>query len=191
MAEALPFEEAHEQIEGHTLVSPDRCHVLFTLATQVRNLPGAAAEVGVYRGGTAKLLALAMPDKPLYLFDTFQGLPKTSAIDKHFETEFNDVSLIAVHDFLEEHHNAVLRPGFFPKSAEDLSGTKFSFAHFDGDLYQSAKDFIAFFYPRLVPGGTLVFDDYGDPKCAGVKQALDEAALPVFQSVPNQCYVKK
>jgi O-methyltransferase len=31
-----------------------------------------------------------------------------------------------------------------------------------------------FFYPRLNPGGAMIFDDYGFPSCPGVRQAVDE-----------------
>ena len=36
------------------------------------------------------------------------------------------------------------------------------------------RDGCAFFYPRMAPGGVMVFDDYGAPTCPGVQQAVDE-----------------
>jgi hypothetical protein len=32
----------------------------------------------------------------------------------------------------------------------------------DGDLYESTIDTLTHLYPRLVPGGFVIIDDYGD-----------------------------
>lgn len=52
---------------------------LYQFACQTRSVPGAIAELGVYKGGTAKLLSHVLADtgKTLHLFDTFSGMPKT------------------------------------------------------------------------------------------------------------------
>lgn len=39
-----------------------------------------AAELGVYQGGFAKMINHFLPDKKLYLFDTFEGLLKGTKI---------------------------------------------------------------------------------------------------------------
>ena len=41
----------------------------------VRRVPGAMAELGVYRGTSARLIHHYCPERKLYLFDTFTGLP--------------------------------------------------------------------------------------------------------------------
>ena len=38
-----------------------------------KNLPGAIAEVGVYRGEISAFLNKLLPEKKIYLFDTFEG----------------------------------------------------------------------------------------------------------------------
>ena len=48
---------------------------LYMAARATRNLPGAAAEVGVFEGATARLIREALPGKPLHLCDTFAGMP--------------------------------------------------------------------------------------------------------------------
>jgi hypothetical protein len=42
-------------------------------ALDERGTPGALAELGVYKGNSAKILHLASPMRKLYLFDTFEG----------------------------------------------------------------------------------------------------------------------
>ena len=45
------------QIEGHTLVDPVRCYMLYQFALHTKTISGDIAEIGVYRGGTAKLIS--------------------------------------------------------------------------------------------------------------------------------------
>ena len=52
---------------------------------------------------------------------------------------------------------------------------QFCFVYVDPDTYVTVKDAIAFFWPRMVYGGKMFFDDYGWEPCAGVKRAVDEA----------------
>jgi Macrocin-O-methyltransferase (TylF) len=80
------FRRHYEGIEAYTVVSPDRCYMLYTLARYDSRLDGDFAECGVYRGGTAlllsRILTSAAAKKNLLLFDSFQGLPDASAITK-------------------------------------------------------------------------------------------------------------
>jgi len=55
-----------------------------------------------------------------------------------------------------------------------MEAERFCFVHVDADIYRSVLDACAFFWPRLSPGGVLVFDDYGFESCPGAKRAVDE-----------------
>jgi O-methyltransferase len=44
-------------------------------------------------------------------------------------------------------------------------------------VYRSAKDVFDWVWPRLEPGGMVVFDDYGFPACPGVTKFVDEQRL--------------
>jgi hypothetical protein len=46
---------------------------LYSLEIKRLKVPGAVAELGVYRGEFAKLINTLFPTKKLYLFDTFTG----------------------------------------------------------------------------------------------------------------------
>ncbi|HVE54462.1 MAG TPA: TylF/MycF/NovP-related O-methyltransferase [Ramlibacter sp.] len=164
----------------HTLVSADRCYVLFTLAAQALHLDGEFWECGVYRGGTAHLLAdaiaaSAQPGKPLRLFDTFAGMPETDARhDFHSKGDFADTSLAAVRKRIGPREHVHYHQGWIPATFSGLESSRIALAHIDVDIYQSVLDSIAFISPRLVPGGFVVFDDYGFPTCPGARQAVDE-----------------
>ena len=132
------------------------------MAKSVQDIDGDVAEVGVYKGGTAYLLSKALPHNTLHLFDTFSGMPETAdaAIDYHKKGDFDDVNLGDVRKLLSS-PNINFHVGFFPKTAEGLVDSTFSFVHIDCDIYNSVHDCCEFFFPRLKPHGIMIFDDYG------------------------------
>jgi O-methyltransferase len=192
------FNQLWEQIRGHTLVDKDRCFVIYQLTQQAARLPGDVAEVGVYKGGTAKLLGKQFINagKTVHLFDTFAGMPPTDPRrDWHKENDFNDTSLESVTAYLNDCTNTLLYPGLFPCSAASVQDRDFCLVHIDVDIYKSVMDCIEFFYPRLLFGGIAIFDDYGFLTCPGAKEAVDEffadKAERPFYLPTGQCLVIK
>lgn len=182
----------------YTAVTWPRCFVLYQLALNARNLPGSVAEVGVYRGGSARILTdvFAGAGKTVNLFDTFEGMPPTdSSLDLHREGDFNDTSVDVVKKQLDGFDNYSLFKGRFPTTAQAVSSERFCMVHIDVDIYKSVLACCEFFYSRLSDGGVMVFDDYGEPTCPGAKKAVDEffaaqPETPVY--IPTgQCLVVK
>jgi len=168
-------------IRSHTLVSADRCYVLYTLAQQALAVPGEYWECGVYKGGTAALLARVLEGAPapgarrLRLFDTYAGMPETDvARDIHRKGDFSDTSLEAVKAVVKGGELASFHAGTIPQTFAGLEGSTIAFAHIDVDIYQSVLDCCRFIHPRLARGGFMVFDDYGFPTCPGARAAVDE-----------------
>ena len=162
-----------------TLVSADRCYVLYTLLRQALTLGGDVWECGVYRGGTAAMLAKIISesgtDKKLFLFDTFAGMPATDkGRDLHQEGDFSDTSAEQVEAFINAPDVAVLRKGYIPDTFAGLESHRIALAHIDVDIYKSVIDSLEFIWPRLSSGGFVVLDDYGFPSCPGALQAVDE-----------------
>lgn len=151
-------------------------YILYCLAQDaVRRCAGDLAECGVYKGGTAEILAELAPDRALYLFDTFRGMPETDpARDLHQAGDFADTSLDSVRSYLAAHKNLVCVPGLVPASLDIVVGRTFSFVHIDLDIYSAIKAACEFFYPRLQPGGIMLFDDYGYSSCPGARAAVEE-----------------
>ena len=162
--------------EGMQLLS-ERYNLRAT-ARRAAGQPGAFAEFGVYRGGSARILGAAKGGADLHLFDTFEGMPAVNpATDGAFRAgDFADGSLGQVQAYLAGIPGVFYHPGFFPASAAEIgrSPLRFRFVHLDVDLYQSTLAGLEFFYPRLLPGGLLVAHDYGDPTVPGVRRAFDE-----------------
>jgi O-methyltransferase len=174
------FHDEIQPFSRFTLVSPERLYVLKTLASQAVILPGEFWECGVYRGGTAMLLAKTLERhtsgeaRTLRLFDTFQGMPAAdSTRDFHREGDFSETSLESVRKRFPEGAQIHFHPGIIPHSFQGLDGCRIAFAHVDVDIHRSVLDCCTFIYPRLVTGGFLVVDDYGFPSCPGAREAVD------------------
>jgi O-methyltransferase len=141
-------------------------------------LSGQLAELGVYRGHTATLLAghARRLNRTLYLLDTFDGFSEGDliGIDKNVTMYFTDTSLEAVRAAVGE-KNVVYVQGHFPDSATKLpSQETFCLVHIDCDLYAPIQSGLEYFYQRLVPGGFLVVHDYSSLHWPGAERAVDE-----------------
>jgi O-methyltransferase len=173
------FQALYEGVAPHTIVSVERCYTLASFARYAMHLDGSMAECGVYRGGTALLLSRLLREttKTLYLFDSFKGLPRADKThDNQYDVgRFAIDSVESVRQLLKPFEDMIeIREGWIPDTFAGLEDIPYAFAHIDVDLYQSTLDCCAYFYPRLVPGGVLVFDDYGFPAARGEKEAVDE-----------------
>lgn len=176
------FATGHDKISRHTVVGVERCRVLWKIAKQAAALShGEFWECGVYRGGTAHLLAdvahsVMTPPKFLRLFDTWAGMPAPDpARDVHKIGDFGDASLNDVKALLDPYAPYVIyHPGVIPDTFVGTSASKIALAHIDVDIYQSVLDCCTWIYPGLVHGGFMVFDDYGFSTTPGCREAVDE-----------------
>lgn len=197
-AKDAEFEEAAENVAPYTLLLRDRLYMLWQFAKQSTILNGASAQVGVFRGGSARLISYATKGnkKPFFLFDTFEGMPKVDqSVDLHEEGDFSNTSIEGVRNLFDDVSNAVFCKGRFPETAGPAQNEKFGFVYIDVDIYQSTKDSLEFFYPKMLPGGFIMFDDYMGKRTPGVKKALDEflqgkKEIPIITTV-GQCVIIK
>lgn len=189
------FEQTYNMISNYTLVDKNRCKVLFELAESTYKLYGDWIEMGVYKGGTAMMFNEILSfDKKLYLFDSFEGLPKPDLEkDKHKEGDFNDTSFEEVKKRIGD--GPIIKKGWIPDTFKGLEDLRFSFCHIDTDLYQSVLDCCEFVYPRTYSGGYIVSDDYNFPSCPGAKLAFQEffkdKKEEIIELPTNQAYIKK
>jgi O-methyltransferase len=179
--------------ESGLLVTTREAFLVYSVARTQRQFPGDMVEVGVYKGGTAKLMCEVKGDVPLHLFDTFQGLPELHEIDRDFFREgWFESRLGHVQDYLRAYDQVYFYPGLFPDTAGPIADKTFSFVHIDADLYQSIVDCLEFFLPRLAPRGVILVHDYQLP---GVKKAIADflAGEPahVIEMVTSYCMVMR
>lgn len=153
------------------LLPCEACQIMSAIKA-VEKVPGDMAEVGVARGSSAKMISASAPQRTLHLFDTFEGLPEPTAGDsRRFHKGQYCFGLQDVENYLNG-QNVRLYKGLFPETAKELSDKKFAFVHLDGDLYETTKSGLDWFYPRMSKGGILICHDFDTS--AGVNQAFEE-----------------
>lgn len=183
-------------IQAVSILDRDRFLSIYCHLQQCRSLEGDIAEVGVYKGGTSVGMALIAPEKRLHLFDTFEGLYEPHFEEHHRKGEFGDTSVDEVRHLFSPSHDVAIHQGWFPNSVSpELEGSSYCFVHVDGAFYETTRDAVTFFFPRLVSGGVMLFDDWEWPVCPGVKRALLEGrqtfGFDICVQTSHQVYVRK
>lgn len=148
---------------------------------------GDFAELGVYKGDSAHLINLMDPEKTFHLFDTFHGFKEedlqleTGKAATYSTRDFADTSVEKVMQRLSS-EKFVFHPGYFPETAIEAENITFALVNMDADLYQPTKSGLAFFYPRLSPGGVIIIHDY-NPDWPGIMKAVDEFSTTIPESI--------
>lgn len=161
----------------------------FWLQTQriiKENISGDYAELGVYKGHSARLLHLMDPNRVLHLFDTFGGFSsndlqhESGMAAEYTEKSFSDTDLKKVLQYISADSDLIkAHPGHFPESTLTLPDLQFVLVHMDADLYQPTSEGLKYFYPRMSAGGVIIIHDY-NYKWEGLVKAVDEfvATIP-------------
>jgi len=190
-----------ELARPYTMTSVER---MFAMHQAVRYLEeakieGAIVECGVWRGGSimiaiATLNALKNGRREIFLFDTFEGLPKPDPVldvdiwgnKGHdgwiLEARGSEASNWA-YASLDDVRSNVLRLGYpehlvhfikgmVERTIPQQSPGKIALLRIDTDWYSSIKHVLEQLFPALVPGGVLIVDDYGH--FTGARKAVDD-----------------
>jgi O-methyltransferase len=195
------FRALAERIRAFSMTSYERMYALYKAVDFIEcaEIPGAIVECGVWRGGSMmlvahRLLALGRSDRDLYLFDTYEGLPRPDeakdidvwgnrAIDGWLPRQTSEESSHWAEASLEDVRANILSTGYpeerlhfvkgmvertIPEGAPDA----IALLRLDTDWYASTKHEMEHLFPRLVRNGILIIDDYGHFE--GARQAVDE-----------------
>jgi hypothetical protein len=183
--------------EGRTNLSIREAYNIHFYLSCALPLGGNIAELGVYKGGGAKLIGGFKSDLPLHLFDTFEGMPATNSVDDlHKEDDFSDIALENVQSYLKNYSKCYFHKGFFPDTTQNLpENIEFCFVHLDVNIYESTLAGLKYFYPRLKEGGVIISHDFNSISCPGVRKAFDEYFINKNEEVihlwDTQCMVRR
>ncbi len=141
-------------------------------------IEGSVAELGVYKGTTAKILHTLLPERRLFLFDTFTGFDARDLPNEKTTSaasfQFDDTSAEGVARYLGDSPMIILCKGYFPATAAAIpEHERFALVHLDADLFKPTWDALEFFYPRISPGGYLLLHDYSSQAWPGIAEAVD------------------
>ena len=173
----------------HSMIGVRRMRNIEECLDRIReeNIPGDLAECGVWRGGAAifmrgYLAAYDMRDRVVWAADSFEGIPEPShAEDRGYDFSKSVVPILAIS--LEDVQELFARYGLLDNQVRFLKGwfsdtlpsapiQSLALLRLDGDLYESTRDALRALYDKVVPGGFVIVDDYGDfPPC---RKAVDE-----------------
>lgn len=168
-----------EALEGDYV----RLATLELLCRRLRNVPGETAELGVYKGFFARCIHGLLPERKLYLFDSFQGFGETAGASDAFQAAHRNTAIKNVMETMPHPENVTIKPGFFPASLEGLE-ERFCLVSLDVDFYETTLEGLRYFWPRLNPGGYLLLHDWGSPKLPGVAKALADYETELGTGLP-------
>jgi hypothetical protein len=184
-------------IRHNTLVGPERIQNLTRLSQRIEDerIPGDVVECGVYKGGTAAILARSATRSPLartvWLFDIFKGMPPATPADGPEADSWvgNLTSSPERVEKLLRRTGADLQrvrivPGLFQDTFPPLRIPQIALLNIDADWYESVKLCLDTFYDAVVSNGFISFDDYGS--WPGCRRAVDEFFQSHALSYPLQ-----
>jgi len=191
----------YEKIRQYSMTSIQRLYALHQAVRYVveQDIPGDIVECGVWRGGSMMMVAetliqLNVDCRELYLFDTFEGLPRPDpdvdndlwgnrAIDGweplscgENASHWAEAGMAEVEMNLKSTGYPVQRihlvKGLVEESVPLNAPDLIAVLRLDTDWYASTKHEMEHLYDRISPGGILIIDDYGHFR--GARQAVDE-----------------
>lgn len=188
------------EVSPYTMTSPEAIYTLVEAVRHAvsNGLPGAIVECGVWKGGSMMavartLLSLGKTDVDLFLFDTFEGMTEPTEKDIHWTGETAKTQLAreeeeeeslawarATLGQVQSAMSAIPYPqsrihfvkGRVEETLPEQAPPQIALLRLDTDWYDSTKHELIHLYPRIVPGGILIIDDYGWWR--GAAEATDE-----------------
>jgi O-methyltransferase len=176
------LKQSRELIRGRGDPIRDMTVALALETIDREGIGGDMAELGVYQGEMAYLYHKVLPNRNLYLFDTFSGFPKQD-LDVPEDDRFNDNSIALVKARLGNSINIIFKPGYFPDTALGMDDARFCFVMLDADLYNPTTAGLEFFYPRMSKGAYIFLHDY--TSCES-NQAVSRAAGKFLADKPEK-----
>lgn len=188
-----------ERCKPYTMTSLERMAALYDAVRylEANRIAGDFVECGVWRGGSSMNMALTLlasggATRDLYLFDTFAGMsePTANDVDVHGRVAQRKFDAMATGEVNEwcysslEEVTANLRSTGYPEhrlrfvrgkvetTIPAQAPERIALLRLDTDWYESTYHELAHLFPRLVPGGVLILDDYGHWQ--GARRATDQ-----------------
>lgn len=185
-----------------TMTSQERMYALWQSVRYAinRNIPGDFVECGVWKGGSAMLIAHTLKqlnalDRTIWLYDTFEGMstPTEKDVRAHDgevitpqrlqELISNDEAWKSLAQPLDAVKAALASTGYPADRLKFIKGKveqtipaqcpdRIALLRLDTDWYESTRHELVHLYPRLQPGAPLIIDDYG--YWQGARDAVDE-----------------
>jgi hypothetical protein len=168
-----------------------RMWILTSVAGQTSRLSGNVAEFGVYRAGCARMILGTVgtaPDARYHLFDTFAGIPDseltTGERAQGYVGKLGNTSVDYVRERLAPWRDQlVFHVGDVFETIPEADTGDLSLVHMDLNASAPTRLALEYAYERLVPGGIIVFDDYGHGEVNDQRAVIDEICGPLPENL--------
>ncbi len=160
-----------KKVKPYTLLTPGKLRNIRALARVVNNenIQGDFVECGTSKGGSAAVLAAGLsPERHLWLFDSFEGMPAVQDVDGAGAKEAVGLCRAAQEDVIEvltflgiSSKQYTIRKGMFDQTFKGSLPKQVALLHCDCDWYDSVSMVLRTFYPLIPQGGRIILDDFG------------------------------
>jgi O-methyltransferase len=145
-----------------------RAYVVCWAAEKASHLDGDFVECGVNKGGLSRtamdFIGFARLDKTFYLVDTFRGFDDRYLSDGERERGAHGYRYEECYEQVYktfERFRAVIVRGAVPETLFQVKAEKVCYLSLDMNCAAPEIAAAEYFWPKLVPGGVIVLDDYG------------------------------
>jgi hypothetical protein len=169
----------------------------YDMGLKYKDSPGVYCECGVAAGAQVIALAYSAPNKTIYAFDSFEGIPLPSNKDNQMpgikflskteqaalpdpgkqELVSSGATSVPLKDFHNhiidsgvDDSNIICVEGWFENTVQNFD-KPIAILRLDGDLYNSTYVCLKYLYPKVIKGGLIIVDDYALPGC---RQAVED-----------------
>lgn len=172
--------------------SRETLNFTYEVAKKLKDLPGVYVETGVAAGAQIIAMAYAAPNKTIYAFDSFQGLPLPSnrddqmpgirMLNKHEASllpnpgeqvlESTGATSVSFNSFWQhlqdsgiDRSKVIAVIGWFEEMMPVDYVKDISLLRLDGDLYNSTWVCLQNLFPKVIQGGCVIIDDWSLKGC--------------------------
>ncbi len=189
-----------KECEPYTFTTIEPMYSLYQSVQYVinNNIPGDFVECGVWKGGSAMLIAKILlisgiKNRKIYLYDTFEGMSEPTDKDVDFKGKNANILLKRTDKFVEKSvwcyssidevknnlystnypkENLIFVKGKVENTIPQTIPNQISLLRLDTDWYESTYHEFVHLFPILSKQGVLIIDDYGHWK--GAREATDK-----------------
>ena len=195
----------------------DTLQFSYNCAKSLANVPGDFVECGVAAGAQIIAMKYGAPNKTIWAFDSFEGIPLPSNRDyerpgicyiDELERKIlpnpgeqvlksSGVTIVPLDSFYEHLNlsgvgieNVIPVKGWFEKTLPNNEVKEISLLRLDGDLYNSTYVCLKHLFEKVVVGGIVIIDDW---MLRGSREACIDyfnkiRYMPNYQFVSNIAY---
>lgn len=192
--------------------SKETLRFTYETAKRLKDAPGIFCECGVAAGAQIIAMAYGAPNKTIYAFDSFEGIPLPSNRDDQMpgirklseaerkelpepgeqvleSTGATSVSLVDFWVNIENSKvgssNIIPIQGWFEETLPEFIGPATALLRLDGDLYNSTFVCLKHLFPNVIDGGVVIIDDI---QLKGCRDACDDYFHTIGYK-PNMQYI--